>query len=180
MDLDAAQRNMTAAHAGGAPGVFVSGVAWFTAGLVGVRHGPQAAFAVLFLGGMLIVPGSLLIERVLFKAGRPASGNPLERLGLESTAVLFAGILIAFALLRTASDLAFPALAVAVGARYFAFHTIYGDVSYWILGGALVMVGMLSLLHLAALPVTPALIVGIVESAFSLLLLLRWKRRRRT
>ncbi len=138
MDVDAAQRDIAATHAGGAPGVFVSGVAWFTAGLVGLRHGPQAAFAVLFLGGMLIVPGSLLIERVLFNAGRSASGNPLERLGLESTAVLFAGILIAFALLRAAPDLAFPALAVAVGARYFAFRTIYGDVAYWVLGAALV------------------------------------------
>lgn len=71
MNLDANQRNIAAAHAGGAPGVFVSGAAWFTAGLVGLWQGPHAAFAVLFLGGMLIVPGSLLIERVLFNAGRP-------------------------------------------------------------------------------------------------------------
>lgn len=177
MDVDAAQRDMTAAHAGGAPGVLVSGVAWFTAGLVGLRYGPQAAFAVLFFGGMLIVPGSLQIERVLLNAGRPAPGNPLERLGLESAAVLFAGILIAFVLLRTGSELAFPALAVAVGARYFAFRTIYGDVAYWALGAALVMVGMLSLLHLVRQPVTPVLIVGIIESASSVFLLLRWKRR---
>ncbi len=180
MDVDAAQRDVAAAHAGGAPGVFVSGIAWSTAGLVGLRHGPQAVFAVLFLGGMLIVPGSLLIERVLFDAGRPASGNPLERLGLESTIVLFAGILIALALLRRTPDLAFPALAAAVGARYFAFRTIHGDVAYWVLGGALMMVGMLSLLHLAPLPLTPVLLVGILEIAFSLVLLLRWKRRNRT
>ncbi|WP_174296664.1 DUF7010 family protein [Sphingomonas bacterium] len=88
--------------------------AWLTSGLVGLRHGRQAAFAILSLGGMLIVPVSLLIRRGLLDAGRPAFGNPLERLGLESTAVLFAGILIAFALLRGAPDLAFPALAVAV------------------------------------------------------------------
>ncbi len=42
------------------------------------------------------------------------------------------------------------------------------------------MVGMLSLLHPAPLPVTPVLLVGIVECAFSALLLLRWKRRGRT
>ena len=94
--------------------------------------------------------------------------------------MLFAGILIAFALLRAEPDLAFPALAVAVGARYFASRTIYGDVAYWVLGAALVMGGMLSLLHLAPLPVTPVLLVGIVECACSAVLLLRWKRRGRT
>lgn len=42
------------------------------------------------------------------------------------------------------------------------------------------MVGMLSLLHVVLLPVTPVLLVGIVEIAFSAALLLRWKRRGRT
>ncbi len=178
MDIAAAQRDMATAYIGGAPGVLVSGVAWLIAGVVEPSHGVPAAFAVLFVGGMLIVPVSLLIARVLFSAPKVSAGNPFERLGFEGTIVLFAGILISYALLRVASGLVFPALAVAIGARYFAFRTIYGEPAYWVLGGVLAMVGTVAIARSTPLPLGSALIVGIVECTFAALLLTRWKRRK--
>jgi hypothetical protein len=70
MDIAAAQRDIATAYVGGAPAVCVSGVVWLIAGLIELVHGAEVAFAVLFVGGMLIVPTSLLIGRVLFGAGK--------------------------------------------------------------------------------------------------------------
>lgn len=179
MDIAAAQRDIAAAYTGGAPGVFVSGAAWLTAGLVELSFGTSAAFAVLFVGGMLIVPVSLLIGRVLCGGRKVSSGNPLEQLGFEGTIVLFAGILIGYSLLIHAPQLTFPALAVAIGARYFAFRTIYGEPAYWLLGGVLAMIGTVGMVRPEWLPLGTLLLIGIAECVFAALLLVRWKRRYR-
>jgi hypothetical protein len=177
MDIAAAQRDIATAYVGGAPAVCVSGVVWLIAGLVELNHGAQVAFAVLFVGGMLIVPTSLLIGRVLFGAGTVSADNPLERLGFEGTIVLFAGLLIAYVLLRVAPGIAFPVLAVAIGARYFAFRTIYAEPLYWVLGGMLAAIGTVVMLGLLRMPVGTLLLVGIVEFGGGAVLLVRWKHR---
>lgn len=177
MDIAAAQRDLARAYAGGAPGAFVSGVAWLAAGLAESRHGAEVALGVLFVGGMLIVPVSLLIARLLFGAGKVMVGNPLERLGLETTFMLFAGLLISYVLMPVSPQLAFPVLVLAIGARYFAFRTIYGEPTYWMLGGALAMIGTISLVQPAMLPLGLLLLVGITECAFAAILLVRWRRR---
>lgn len=178
MEFAAAQRDISAAYVGGAPGVLVSGLTWLAAGIVMQRIGAGVAFGVLFVGGMLIVPASLLIGRLLFGAGKVSAGNPLERLGFEATIMLFAGILIAFVLLHVAPELAFPALAVAIGARYFTFRTVYGESAYWALGGVLAIIGSVAMLRLASIPLAPLLLVGIAECAFAALLLVRWRGQR--
>jgi hypothetical protein len=111
------------------------------------------------------------------KTERFSADNPLDRLGFEGTIVLFAGILIAYALVRIASELAFPALAVALGARYFAFRTMYCEPAYWGLGGMLAMIGAVAMVRPALLPLGSLLLVGLAECMFAALLLLRWKRR---
>jgi hypothetical protein len=93
--------------------------------------------------------------------------------------MLFAGLLVAFVLLHVAPELTFPALAVAIGARYFAFRTIYGEPAYWVLGGVLAMIGTVAMLRLAPLPLAPLLLVGIAECAFAALLLVRWRGRQK-
>lgn len=178
MDVAAAQQNISAAYVGGAPSVLVSGLVWLTAGIVEQGHDATAAFTVLFFGGMLIVPAALMIGRLLFGAGKVTAGNPLERLGLETTVMLFAGILLAYVLLRVAPELAFSALAVAIGARYFSFRTIYGEPTYWVLGALLASIGTVGLLRAAPLPLAPLLLVGIAECVFAALLLARWRGKR--
>lgn len=177
MEIAVAQRDLSSAYIGGAPAVFVSGVVWLIAGLVELKYGAEIAFGALFIGGMLILPVALLIGHFLFGAPRGPAGNPLQRLGFESTVVLFAGIFIGYALLRVAPALAFPALAVVIGARYFSFRTIYDEPVYWVLGGVLAAIGTLAIASSTWLPIGFLLLVGLVECAFAALLLVRWKRR---
>ena len=90
--------------------------------------------------------------------------------------MLFAGIFIAYALLRTAPALVFPAMAIAIGARYFVFRTIYDDVFYWLLGGLLAALGIAAILGVP-IPGNIALAAGSVEVLFAILILMRWRRR---
>ncbi|HEY0926016.1 DUF7010 family protein [Brevundimonas sp.] len=176
MQITAAQQDMAAAHVRGAPGVLVSGLVWLIAGGVWAHHDLATGFTALFVGGILIFPASLLISRLVFRAPKAARGNPLERLALESTFVLFAGLFLAWCFLRVAPELAFPAMAVAIGVRYFVFRTVYGAAIYWILGGALAITGALAALRIVTLPVNVALIIGAVEVGFSIVIFLRRKK----
>lgn len=163
MQIAAAQADMTRAHVHGAPGVLVSALAWLVAGWLWDRHGVASGFYGLFIGGIMIFPVSLLMSRFLFNAPRTSPGNPLERLALESTFILFSGILFAYCFLRVAPEIAFPAMAVSIGVRYLLFRTIYGNPVYWLLGGVLATIGGLTALKLITLPINLALIVGAIE-----------------
>lgn len=175
MQIAAAQHEMATAHVRGAPGVFVSGMVWLVAGWFWARHGVADGFYALFLGGILIFPGSLLLSRLVFRAPKASAGNPLERLALESTAFLFAGLLLAFWFVRVAPELVFPAMAVTIGVRYLVFRTIYGNPVYWVLGGTLAVIGAGLAMAPVTLPVNLALIVGAIEVVLSLVILLTGK-----
>lgn len=174
--LAAAQHDLARAYAGGAPGVLVSGLVWLIAGAIWQLHGTMAAFAALFVGGMAIHPLAVVIERTAFKAPKPTMGKPLETLAIEATIPLFGGVLIAWVLLVRAPDLAIPTFAAIVGARYFLFRTMYGDIAYWVLGGAILLVAALALFGIF-LPVNLGFLVGIVELVAAALILRRWRAR---
>lgn len=174
--LSAAQYDLARAYAGGAPGVLVSGLVWLVAGAVWQLHGTMAAFAALFFGGMAIHPLGVLIERVAFKAPKATVGKPLETLAIEATIPLLTGVLIAWVLLVRAPDLAIPVFAAIVGARYFLFRTMYGEIAYWGLGGAFLLIAAPSLLGFAY-PVNIGFLIGIVELMFAALILRRWRSR---
>ncbi|HWV59466.1 MAG TPA: hypothetical protein VN034_02350 [Sphingopyxis sp.] len=175
--LSAAQQDLARAYAGGAPGVFVSGVVWLVAGAVWQLHGTMVAFAALFIGGMAIHPLGVLIERIAFRAPKATIGKPLETLALEATIPLFVGVMIAWVLLVRAPDLAIPAFAAIIGGRYFAFRTLYGDIAYWALGAAILLVAGLALFGIG-LPVNAAILVGVIELVAAALILRRWRARR--
>jgi hypothetical protein len=176
MDIGSAQRDINRAYVAGAPAVLVSGLVWITAGVFLANSGTATGFAALFIGGIFIVPLALAIAKLGFRAAPVMRGNPLDRLGLESTAMLFAGIFIAYALLRAAPALVFPVMAIAIGARYFVFRTIYDEPVYWLLGGLLAALGIAAMLGLA-IPGNIALVAGAVELVFAIVLLARWRRR---
>ncbi len=176
MDIKDAQRDMTLAYVLGAPGIFVSGVVWLVAATVWWRLGLNTGFAALFVGGMAIMPGSVLLARLVFRAPKATPGNPLERLALESTFLLFAGLFIAWRLLTVAPDLAFPVVAIAIGARYFVFRTLYDDAVYWLLGGLLLLAGGLAALRPQLLPGNIAFAVAALELGFATVMLARRRR----
>ena len=168
MQIAAAQQDLSKAYVQGAPGVFVSGLVWLIAGALWQTRDLATGFAALFVGGILIFPVSTLLCRLVFRAPTATRGNPLERLALESTFVLFAGIFLAWCFLQVAPELAFPAMAVAIGVRYFIFRTVYGNAAYWGLGALLAMAGALVALNVVALPINLAVLVGVIEIVLSL------------
>jgi len=175
--LTAAQHDLSQAYAGGAPGVLVSGIVWLIAGAVWQLHGINAALAALFFGGMAIHPLGVLIERIAFRAPKATIGKPLEMLAIEATIPLFVGVMIAWVLLVRAPDLAIPTFAAIVGARYFLFRTMYGDIAYWVLGAAILLVAGLALFGLA-LPINLGFLVGGIELVAAAWILQRWRARR--
>ena len=174
--LTAAQHDLSQAYAGGAPGVLVSGLVWLVAGAVWQLHGINAAFAALFFGGMAIHPLGVLIERIAFRAPKATIGKPLETLAIEATIPLFVGVMIAWVMLVRAPDLAIPTFAAIVGARYFLFRTMYGEIAYWVLGAAILLFAGLALFGLA-LPLNLGFLVGIIELVAAAWILRRWRAR---
>ena len=175
MELTVAQRDIAAAYYRGAPGALVSGLVWLIAGTVWANVGLRPGFTTLFFGGMLIMPLSLVVARAL-KAPSLAKGNPLTRLALEGTFFLFAGLLIAYCLLDPAPQLVFPVMAVTIGARYFTFRTLYGEPVYWALAAVIVATGAVGMIGRIAWPVNIGIVVGIIEIAFAILLIIRQSR----
>lgn len=174
MNIDEAQRGISRAYVGGAPGVLVSGLVWLVAGLVWSRAGAADAFHALFVGGMAIFPVSTLVARFALRAPAVDPANPLNRLGLESTFVLLAGVLVGYVMLRVKPELAIPTVSVVMGARYFAFRTVYGQVLYWALAGAICLVGTLAVFG-RLLPVgNLAVQVAVIEVGLGLVLLWRY------
>ena len=173
INIEQAQDEIRAAYLGGAPGVFVSGLAWLIADAVWYLEGGLYAFIALAIGGMLIVPLSLLVAR-LHGAPSVPKGNPLNRLGFELTIPLFAGLLIAFGLLQISETFAFSAFATIVGARYFSFATLYRDRLYWLFGGSLFLIGTGFAVRADVVPVHVTLAVGVTELLFAALLFTRW------
>src|SRR3546814_11893308 len=85
MNVSDAQRDLRRAFVGGGPGVFVSALVWFAAAAVEHSEGIGRAFAVLFFGGLLILPLATIASRLLFRREKERSANPLGATALEST-----------------------------------------------------------------------------------------------
>ncbi len=176
MKVEDAQQELSRAYANGGPAVAISGVVWIIASIIDQNYGTRSAFNALFLGGMLIVPISILVSQKFFGAEKTDTKNPLNRLGFESTMMLFAGLLISYALLPIAPSQAFAALAAAIGARYFTFRSIYGFGLFWVLGGTLMAVATAALLKPTTQAVDVLTAVGVIECFFGILLM--WRARR--
>jgi hypothetical protein len=177
-DIARAQQALAESYAGGAAGVFMSGLVWLATGLAEHLHDVPFAFLVLFFGGMLIQPAAMLLPRLLLGVAPLEKGNPVARLGLEATFMLFAGLLIGYVLLTAQPQLALPAVALIVGARYFLFRTLYGEPLYWLLGGAIAAVAGAALLGLPMAGRWLLYAVGLIEIGFAVALYLRWAARR--
>lgn len=179
ISLAQAQGALREAYAGGGPGVLVSGLAWLAAGLAGLAWTDRAAFLTLVVGGQLIMPVSVLIARQIFKAPKLARGNPMERLAVESTFILFVGLGLGYFFYIHSPALALPVVAAVMGSRYLVFQTVYGDALYWVLAGAIVVLALAFLFLGSPLATNVALGVAAVEIVAAAILILRHQRRGR-
>jgi len=157
---------MRQAFYGGATGIFVSALVWLAAALVATLMNPRAGMAALFIGGMLIHPGAILLSKFLGRTGAPARGNPLTPLAMQTTLWLLLAIVVAFLASTQRAEWFFIAMLLTIAGRYFTFATLYGLRIYWACGGSLALVAM-AMAALQASPAAVALAGGLIELAFA-------------
>ena len=169
--LPAKQLTMRQNFINGGPGVLVSGLAWLTAAMVTHFIGFQAGMISLFVGGMLIVPISGVIEHKM-SGDAPAPDKGLMRLALFTLPLLFGGLFFGYVMSFRSELLFFVIMAIAIGLRYLVFSRIYGLNAFVFLGVLLIAAGVIayrSSIQLAALP----LAVGVIEVLIGSFLMLR-------
>lgn len=169
MNFKDAQTDMNLSYFGGSTGVFVSGLVWCTAGIVGLLHSNQVSMLTLFFGGMAIFPVAVILSKLLKRSGKHSAENPLGKLALESTIILFVGLFIAFYVAKLQVEWFYPIMLMTIGVRYLTFNTLYGLKLYWVLGALLMFSGMFCLL-LGVNFITGAFIGGITEVLFSVVI----------
>ncbi len=176
MPLAEAQQDMRAAYVGGASGAGASAVAWLVAGIVALQVSSGSAVVVLFLGGALIFPASVVISKALGGSGAHARANPLGALALESTGFMLLCFPITLALSLYRIEWFFPAMLLVIGGRYLSFSTLYGMRLYWGFGGVLAMAAYV-LFRLNASPAVSAFTGAAIELGFAGLLFIITRRK---
>ena len=174
MKFEDAQHDMNVSYFGGGTGVLVSGLIWCIAGIVALMYSNQSSMLTLFFGGMLIHPLAMLLSKILKRSGSHDAKNPLGKLALESTIILFAGLFLAFYVAKLQVEWFYPIMLIIIGVRYLVFNTLYGLKTYWVLGGFLMLAGMLCILFDSNF-VVGAFVGGITEIIFSLVILMQTK-----
>ena len=169
--LQDAQSTMRRNYINGGPGVFVSGLTWVIAAGVTYYYGFQLGMLSLFLGGMLIVPLSGLIENHM-KVDVPTPDKGLTRLAILTLPLLFGGLFLGYVMSMHNEALFFEIMAVAIGVRYLVFSRIYRLKAFIALGLILTGVGIAGQFVPLSLTVVP-LIVGVVELVFGTFLMNR-------
>lgn len=166
MNFVESQRDMKSAYVGGATGLLASGLVWLMAGIIGLFFSSTGAIIALFIGGMFIFPLSVVFAKMLSASGKHADNNVLRHLALETLPMLFCGLLIGLYIAQSSPQLFFPIMLLTIGARYFAFHTLYGLVEYWVVGALLFVAGILCVLFDAPL-ILGAFVGALLEITFA-------------
>ncbi|WP_031554177.1 DUF7010 family protein [Parvularcula oceani] len=173
MLIEDAQAELRRGFAGGGVGALWSALVWALAGAFTHLNGLSAGYAVLFFGGMTIFPAATVICRHVLRLPGVSKGNPFGRTVVECTIGMIALLLIAYALLPTRPELVLPIAAIAVGVHYFVFATAYGDMTYWVFGGVLTVLGAAAFAGLLPAYAALAYAVAATEAAFGAWL---WRR----
>jgi len=169
MNFKEAQEEMRLAYLNGATGIFTSGIIWLIAGITAIYATNQTSIMVFFFGGMLIHPLSVVLDKILGYSGKHSKENPLGRLALESTILLFIGLFIAYTIFFKNANFFYPIMLLTIGGRYLIFQTIYGLRWYWILGVVLIGGGVFGILF--DLPIHQgAILGGVIELVFSFII----------
>ncbi len=173
-----AQEDMRKSYFGRGPGAFVSGVVWFTAGIIALISTKQISVLVFFFGGMLIHPLGVMLSKALNRSVKHKKGNPLSHLALESTFMLFIGLFIAYLTLQIRPNWFFSIMILIIGGRYLVFFSIYGMRIYWVFGAILILSGVSGFLFNTPFHLI-GLIGGLIEILFSFIIIYSEKKKLR-
>lgn len=174
-DLPQAQADMRAAYCSGGAGVLASSIAWLAAAIATLKLSPQQAVWVLFAGGMLIHPVSIVICKLLGASGKHAKGNPLGLLAGATVFWLIASLPLAYVVSLYKIEWFFPAMLLVIGGRYTTFATLFSMRVYWVLGIALAATGY-ALVKFGATPTLGAFAGSAIEMAFAAYILAMHRR----
>jgi len=174
MKFEDAQQNMNLSYFGGGTGALVSGLVWCVAGFFALLHSNQSSMLTLFFGGMFIHPLAMLLSKILKRSGNHNPNNPLGKLALESTIILFVGLFLAFYVAKLQVEWFYPIMLMIIGVRYLVFNTLYGIKTYWVLGVLLMVSGILCIL-LGANFIIGAFVGGVTEVVFSFVIFMQTK-----
>ena len=170
MNFEEAQKDMRNAYLGGGSGILISSLVWLTAGILAIYTSKQTSIIVFFVGGMLIHPVGILIGKLFKRSGKHSKGNPLGKLAMESTVILFIGLYFVYFLFQTQPNWLYPIMLMIIGVRYLIFQSIYGLKIYWILGSILIVAGFAGLNSNQSFYAF-GIIGGIIELIFSILII---------
>jgi len=169
MDFNEAQKDMRSAYLGGGPGVMISGLVWISAGITAIYFSNLTSIIVFFIAGMFIHPLGIIVTKLFNRRGKHLKTNPLGKLAIESTIILFIGLFIVYTLYQTSPTYFYPIMLLIIGVRYLIFQSIYGSKMYWALGIVLMAIGIFCLKTEPSFYVT-AIIGGLTELIFAALI----------
>jgi hypothetical protein len=171
-----AQKDMCVGHANGSFGIIVSGFVWLFSAFISNTYSVQNAIWALLIGGALISPISIVIEKIMGFKGHKVT-NPLKNLAMESTFWMLMCIPLAYGLSLQKTEWFFQGMLLIIGGRYLTFASIYGTKFYWILGATLGISAYLLLIN--NVQSTNSLLTGAsIEIIFGILLLLLYYKNK--
>ena len=177
-EVDEAQRDMRDGYFSGAAGILASSLAWAAAAAATIFVSAETAVWVLFAGGMLIHPASIVICKVLGARGNHAKENPLAPLAIATTFWLIFSLPIVYVVSLQRMEWFFPAMLLVIGGRYLTFALLYGMRIFWALGLALAGAGF-ALGYIAAQPAIAVVAGAGIELVFAVVVLMlhaAWKK----
>jgi len=175
--LAQAQQDMRTAYFSGATGAFVSGTVWCVAGVTALFVSEANALWTLLIGGVLIHPVSIVVNKMLGASASHAKTNPLAGLAMQGTFFMIMAMimLVVYALTFEQYAWFFQGMLLIIGGRYLTFVTLYGLKHYWVLGFSLAIAAYL-LFQMKASTEISAITGGVVEIIFSLVIFLTAKK----
>lgn len=147
LTIHEAQRDVREIYHGGFIGPLVSAGIWLAAAVAAESAGVSWGAPVLFFGGMLIFPLSMIGNRMLGRRPDLPAGHPMRGLAMQSAFGMVAALLAAWVLASVVPDAFFALAMVIVGAHYFTFTHLYGDVVFLVFGVAQVVTGLLVMVN---------------------------------
>lgn len=136
-NIQQAQQDMRTAYGFGSTGILSSGLVWLISAIAVNQFNTNTGIWTLIIGGMMIVPLSMLIGKLAGISGSHTNGNPLGKSAMEGTVWMIMCIPLALGLSLVRPEWFFQGMLMIIGGRYLTFASLYGMRIYWLLGALL-------------------------------------------